>query len=90
MQISHMPVCLEPLKSCSLKLFFDGRLQEKLKQKRLEREQQEKQEQLQREKARRVTGKDMVAAKAKLVLVAISSWLLQYVLAYISRPKVPT
>ena len=44
-----------------------GRLQERLKQKRLEREEREKQEQLQREKSRRVTGKDMVAAKAKSV-----------------------
>jgi hypothetical protein len=41
------------------------RLQEKLKQKRLEREEQEKKEQVAREKQRRTQGKEIVSVKSK-------------------------
>lgn len=41
------------------------RLQEKLKQKRLEKEADERKQEIQREKQRRTFGKDVVAAKEK-------------------------
>ena len=41
------------------------RLQDKLKQKRLEREEEERKEAIQREKQRRTFGKDVVASKEK-------------------------
>lgn len=41
------------------------RLQEMLKQKRLEREEQEKKEQIAREKQRRTQGKEIVSVKSK-------------------------
>ena len=44
---------------------FIFRLQEKLKQKRLEREEQEKKEQVAREKQRRTQGKEIVSVKSK-------------------------
>lgn len=41
------------------------RLQERIKQKRLEREEQEKKEQLEREKSRRKTGKELIDIKQR-------------------------
>ena len=44
---------------------FLVRLQEKMKQKRLEKQEQEKKDQIQREKLRRAAGKDMSQVKQK-------------------------
>ena len=54
-----------------------ARLQEKMKEKRLEKEKLEKQEQIERERLRRMKGKEMIAMKA------------QYVGDYVN-PSIPT
>ena len=45
--------------------FFSFRLQEKIKQKRMEREEEDKKQNIALEKKRREQGKDMIVAKEK-------------------------